>query len=132
MAHKTKATMSGRQCNQTNINQGQITWLTAGGQSQPFGSIPRCCNSFLMMRFIQAASESSPSCCCACSIFSLSSGSKRNWKGGLPRRSFLCVDTSITPDVMYECVITHYTHNKEKATPRSAGTLSRRLTSSDR
>lgn len=95
---------------------------------QPFGSMPRCCSSLRMMRLIHAASDSSPSCCCACSISSRSSGSSRNWNGGLPRLSFLCVDTSITPDVMCLCVMTHYIHEIQIATPRSAGTLPRRLT----
>lgn len=95
---------------------------------QPLGSIPRCCSSLRMMRLIQAASDSSPSCCCACSISSRSSGSNLNWNGGLPRLSFLCVDTSITPDVMCLCVVTHYTQERQIATPRSAGTLPRRLT----
>lgn len=95
---------------------------------QPFGSMSRCCNSLRMMRFIQAASDSSPSCRCASSIKSRSSGSSRNWNGGLPRLSFLCVDTFSTPDVVCLCVITHYMHVNEKATPRSAVTLPRRLT----
>ena len=96
--------------------------------SQLLGSIPRCCNSLRMMRFIQAASDSSPSCCWACSINPRNSGSSLNWNGGLPRLSFLCVVTSITPDVMCLCVMTHYTHALQIATPRSAGTLPRRLT----
>lgn len=95
---------------------------------QLFGSMPRCCNSLRMMRFIHAARDSSPSCFWASSIKSRSSGSSRNWNGGLPRLSFLCVDTFSTPDVVCLCVITHYMHMNEKATPRSAGTLSRRLT----
>lgn len=94
----------------------------------PFGSIPRCCSSLRMMRFIQAASDSSPSCRCASSIKSRSSGSSRNWNGGFPRLSFLCVDTFSTPDVVCLCVMTHYMHMNEKATPRSAVTLPRRLT----
>lgn len=92
------------------------------------GSIPRCCNSLRMMRLIQAARDSSPSCCWACSISARNSGSSLNWNGGLPRLSFLCVDTSITPDVMCLCVMTHYIHKLQIATPRSAGTLPRRLT----
>ncbi|SBZ96974.1 Uncharacterised protein [Klebsiella quasipneumoniae] len=95
---------------------------------QPLGSMPRCCSSLRMMRLIQAASDSSPSCCCACSISSRSSGSNLNWNGGLPRLSFLCVDTLITPDVMCLCVMTHYIQERQIATPRSAGTLPRRLT----
>lgn len=96
--------------------------------AHPFGSMPRCCNSLRIIRLIQAASDSSPSCCWACSISSRNSGSSLNWNGGLPRLSFLCVDTSITPDVMCLCVMTHYIHVLQIATPRSAGTLPRRLT----
>lgn len=94
----------------------------------PFGSMPRCCSSLRIIRLIQAASDSSPSCCWACSISSRNSGSSLNWNGGLPRLSFLCVDTLITPDVMCLCVVTHYIHALQIATPRSAGTLPRRLT----
>lgn len=95
---------------------------------QLFGSMPRCCNSLRIILLIQAARDSSPSCCWACSISSRNSGSSLNWNGGLPRLSFLCVDTSITPDVMCLCVMTHYIHVLQIATPRSAGTLPRRLT----
>ncbi|WP_455811854.1 host cell division inhibitor Icd-like protein [Pseudomonas graminis] len=94
----------------------------------PFGSIPRDCSSLRITRLIQAASDSSPSCLCASSIKSRSSGSSRNWNGGLPRLSFLCVDTFSTPNVVCLCVITHYMHVNEKATPQSAETLLRRLT----
>lgn len=94
---------------------------------QLFGSIPRCWSSLRTTLFSHAAKDSSPSCCCARSIISRSSGSSRNWNGGLPRLSFLCVDTSITPDVMCLCVMTHYTQEMKKTTPRSAGTLSGRL-----
>ena len=86
---------------------------------QFFGSEPRLCSSLRIMRLIQAASDSSPSCCCASSINSRNSGSSLNWNGGLPRLSFLCVDTSITPDVMCLCVMTHYTQGIKIATPRS-------------
>ncbi len=95
---------------------------------QSFDSIPRDCSSLRIIRFIQAASDSSPSCCWACSISSRNSGSSLNWNGGLPRLAFLCVDTSITPDVMCLCVMTQYIHVLQIATPRSAGTLPRRLT----
>lgn len=143
MAHKTKATGGGRQWENTKHKPEHHSDLLAGGQSvrfapmtlglteghygeyagllvgyQLFDSMPRCCNSLRIIRFIQAARESSPSCCCAFSIFSRKSGSKRNWNGGLPRLSFLCVDTSITPHVMYLCVMTHYTQSAQKAKPR--------------
>ena len=111
-------------------NKYALSYLCAScaSSNQFFGSIPRCCNSLRIIRFIQAAKESSPSACCACSIFSRSSGSKRNWNGGLPRLSPLCVDTLITPHVMYLCVMTHYTQEAKKTTPRSAGTHAGRLT----
>ncbi len=128
---KTKATAKGRQWVLRQIKLERIAnnaTFAAGGQCdqcagllvdcQPFGTIPRCCNSLRIIRFIQAARESSPSCCCAFSIFSRKSGSKRNWNGGLPRLSFLCVDTLITPHVMYLCVVTHYTQSAQKAKPR--------------
>lgn len=111
-----------RTLDHTAKNNPNIGWY------QPFGSMPRCCNSLRIIRLIQAASDSSPSCCWACSISSRNSGSSLNWNGGLPRLSFLCVDTSITPDVMCLCVMTHYIHVLQIATPRSAGTLPRRLT----
>ncbi len=100
---------------------GNDSRYQAGGQcNYPLGSMPRCCNSLRIIRFIQAARESSPSCCCAFSIFSRKSGSKRNWNGGLPRLSFLCVDTLTTPHVMYLCVVTHYTQSTQKAKPAGA------------
>lgn len=75
MAHKTKAAMPGRQCSTENREQNQQTRPVAGGQSQyldysgfcslvmfyPFGSMPRDCSSFLRIRFIQVASDESPS-----------------------------------------------------------------------
>lgn len=99
---------------------------------QPLGSIPRDCSSLRIIRLIQAAKDSSPSCCWACSIISRSSGSRRNWNGGLPRLSFLCVDTSITPIVMCLCVITHYIQLSKKAMPHGALTLTGHLTTNDR
>ncbi len=93
--------------------------------------IPLDCSSFLIIRFIQAAKDSSPSCSWANSIISLNSGSNLNWKGGLPRLSFLCVDTSITPIVMCLCVITHYIQLSEKAMPCGASTLTGHLTTND-
>lgn len=86
---------------------------------QPFGSIPRDCSSLRIIRLIQAAKDPSPSFCWASSIISRNSGSRRNWNGGLPRLSFLCVDMLSTPNVMCLCVVTHYTQRKQKAKPRS-------------
>lgn len=140
MSHKTKATPKDRHFVRNSDEQTNSVRLTYGVLAvqkctlpgyQPFGSMPRCCNSLRMIRFIQAAKDSSPSSCCAVSIISRKSGSKRNWKGGFPRLSFLCVDTSITPCVEYVCVMTHYTHDTQKATPRSVRALPRRLTTND-
>ena len=101
----------------------------AARTGQPLVSIPLDWSSLRMMRFIQAAKDSSPSFCCACSIMSRNSGSSRNWKGGLPRLSFLCVDTLITPVVMCLCVMTHYIQMVKKATPQQClDPLPRRLT----
>ena len=104
---------------------------TTANEYQPFGSVPRDCNSFRITRLIQAARDSSPSCCWAASINSLSSGSSLNWNGGLPLRSFLCVDTLVTPIVMYIYVMTHYYHMIQKTMPRSGGTLAGHLTTTD-
>ena len=72
-------------------------------------SIPRDCNSFRIILFIQPASDSSPSSFCAFSIACRNSGSSLNWNGGLPRLfSLMCIDTPITPVLMYLCVMTHY------------------------
>ena len=102
-------------------------WLIK--RSYSLGSSPRVLNSLRIIRFIQPANDSSPSCCCAFSIASLNSGSKRNWKGGLPRLFlFMCVDTSIAHRVMYIRVMTHYTQMYKKTMPRSAGTHTRHLT----
>ena len=71
--------------------------------------ISRDCNSFRIILFIQPASDSSPSSFCAFSIACRNSGSSLNWNGGLPRLfSFMCIDTPITPVLMYLCVMTHY------------------------
>ncbi len=105
------------------VNQLTYCWL-----AQESDLISLDCNSLRMMRLIQAANDSSPSCNWAISISARNSGSSLNWKGGLPLRLFLCVDTSMTPAVMYLCVITHYLYRHEKTTPQSAGTHLRRLT----
>ena len=93
------------------------------------GMIPRDCNSFRITLFIQPASDSSPSSFCAFSMARRNSGSSLNWNGGLPRLfSDMCIDTSITLVIMYLCVMTCYYHILKKTMPRSAGTLSRHLT----
>nr|CBA73978.1 phage transcriptional regulator [Arsenophonus nasoniae] len=95
---------------------------------QPLGVMPLLSSSLRIMRFIHPARLSSPSFFCASSIAARSSGSNRNWKTGLPRLSFLCIDMSITPVVMCLCVTTRYYHIEQKTTPYSASTLAGRLT----
>lgn len=135
--HNHNSVLVGFSSNREEVSKTYIRqWRTLGHTAKnypdigyhSFGSMPRCCNSLRIILLIQAASDSSPSCCWACSISSRNPGSSLNWNGGLPRLSFLCVDTSITPDVMCLCVMTHYIHVLQIATPRSAGTLPRRLT----
>src|SRR5690606_34288105 len=95
---------------------------------QPFGSMPRDCNSLRMMRFIQAASDSSPSCFLASSIAARRSLSKRNWKGWLPLRVLFWIDIIMTPNYYNLCVITCYIECNDKTTPRTGGTVPGRLT----
>lgn len=136
MAHKTKAAMPGRQCN--NTKHIQDTRLVAGGQSlgapevtgtaplarlggmpvvgptpfgftnfsvyqqgtamahtpQPFGSMPLDCNSLRRIRFIQVASDESPSCFAISSSCARNSSGKRIWYCGDLFSS--CVDMVVT------------------------------------
>ena len=83
-------------------------------------SIPRDCNSFRIILFIQPASDSSPSSFCAFSIACRNSGSNLNWNGGLPRLfSVMCIDTPITSMIMCLRVMTHYHYIIKKTMPRS-------------
>lgn len=70
---------------------------------QPFGSMPRCCNSFLRIRFIQVASDESPSCLATFSSCARNSSVKRIWYCG--DRFSPCVDMVITQ-------IYYYIHGK--------------------
>lgn len=94
------------------------------------GSMPRCCNSLRMIRFIQAETEASPSCANACFIPASNSGSTRKAICLLPFPLILMVDIWLTPDY-FEVVIKCMTSAYQKATPRSAVTLPRRLTTND-
>ena len=83
-------------------------------------SIPRDCNSFRIILFIQPASDSSPSSFCAFSIACRNSGSNLNWNGGLPRLfSVMCIDTPITSMIMCLRVMTHYHYIIKKTMPLS-------------
>lgn len=70
---------------------------------QPFGSMPRCCSSFLRIRFIQVASDESPSCLATLSSCARNSSVKRIWYCG--DRFSSCVDMVITR-------IYYYLHGK--------------------
>nr|DAI72597.1 MAG TPA: hypothetical protein [Caudoviricetes sp.] len=136
MAYKTKAAMQGRQRNQTKINQRQITRLTAGGQNQPFGSMPCRRNSSRASSFNQlprltpSRSAASLSCC-------RNSGVILIWKVGERPSPFgvlsrLIVDMYVRNLIAWILLCTYViTTNMQKTTPRTAGTVPGRLTSTD-
>lgn len=127
MAHKTKAAIQGRQRNQTEINQRQITRLTAGGRNQPFGSMPRDCSSFLRIRFIQVARDESPSCFATSSSCARNSSGKRIWYCG--DLFSCCVDMVVTGAYYHLHGNDHcnYSYHK-KQRPVVLGTHTGRLT----
>lgn len=95
--------------------------------AQPFGSMPRCCNSLRMMRFIQADTDASPSWAKAFLIPSSKPGSTRNAICLLPLPLISMVDIWLTPDY-FKMVIKCMTGAYQKATPRTVGAVPRRLT----
>ncbi|TLJ09799.1 host cell division inhibitor Icd-like protein [Escherichia sp. E3659] len=96
---------------------------------QPFGSIPRCCNSLRSIRLIQVANEVSPSALAASSSCALNSSGSRIWYGG--DRFSNGVDMVITLNYYSYMVITIVLTITQKTTPRSAGTHAGRLTTND-
>lgn len=127
MSHKTKATPKDRQWLRTKPIQNSR--YQAGGQNQPFGSMPRLSSSRRNKRLIQPERLSSPSSFIA--IFNLSkrSASKRSCTENL---SFLLSSVDIVnlkANNGFE--VTMYTNVKLKTTPRSVPPLPRRLTTSD-
>lgn len=100
--------------------------------SQPLGSMPRDCNSFLIIRFIQAETEASPSCERAFLIPSSSGASTRKAICLLPLPWILMVDTWYAP-VYSEVVGQVYDKCLPQTTkPGSATTLTGHLTTNDR
>ncbi len=93
---------------------------------QPFGSIPRCCNSLRSIRLIQVANEVSPSALAASSSCALNSSGSRIWYGG--DRFSNGVDMVITLNYYSYMVITIVLTITQKTTPRSGGTHAGRLT----
>ena len=85
-------------------------WVSA------FGSMPRCCNSLRIIRFIHADTEASPSCARACLIPSSRFGSTRNAICLLPLALISMVDIWLTPDY-FEMVIKCMTGAYQKQRP---------------
>lgn len=94
---------------------------------QLFGSMPRCCNSLRIIRFIHADTEASPSCARACLIPSSRFGSTRNAICLLPLALISMVDIWLTHDY-FEMVIKCMTGAYQKATPRTVRAVPGRLT----
>lgn len=144
MAHKTKATRYGGPSTQIarypqRKRADYYAVITSGWQCdqcagllvdcQPFGSIPRCCNSLRSIRLIQVANEVSPSALAASSSCALNSSGSRIWYGG--DRFSNGVDMVITLNYYSYMVITIVLTITQKTTPRSAGTHAGRLTTND-
>ena len=113
--------MPGRQCDQTKINQGQITRITAGGQNQPLGSMPRCFSSLRMIRLSHAEIDSSPSFSMASLIAASKPGSTLNATCLFPRGNFV-FDTCCTPELIFMC-LTMYNTFKAFVKQRSPAVL---------
>lgn len=129
----------GYRCEENRIGQNQ-SYKNSGGQTpedfqsafmhsgyQLFGSMPRCCNSLRIIRFIHADTEASPSCARACLIPSSRFGSTRNAICLLPLALISMVDIWLTPDY-FEMVIKCMTGAYQKATPRTVRAVPGRLT----
>ena len=93
---------------------------------QPFGSMPRCCNSLRSIRLIQVANEVSPSALAASSSCALNSSGSRIWYGG--DRFSNGVDMVITLNYYSYMVITIVLTITQKTTPRTVGAVTGRLT----
>ena len=93
---------------------------------QPFGTMPRCCNSLRSTRLIQVANEVSPSALAASSSCALNSSGSRIWYGG--DRFSNGVDMVITLNYYSYMVITIVLTITQKTTPWTAVTVPGRLT----
>ncbi|VFS25292.1 Uncharacterised protein [Yokenella regensburgei] len=132
MAHKTKAAMSGRQSHNVLLKRDQIISLAAGGQNQPFGSMPRLRSSDLPSSFSQLlvlvfSSKASSSNC-----LRNSAGMRIGSIGDFPP-PFGCLSLDIDmhmPIGLSLSQIGIYTNTCRpiKTTPRTAGTVPGRLT----
>ncbi|HDR2759609.1 TPA: hypothetical protein QCJ74_002948 [Enterobacter mori] len=81
---------------------------------QLFGSMPRCCNSLRIIRFIHADTEASPSCARACLIPSSRFGSTRNAICLLPLALISMVDIWFTPDYFEMVIKCMQVHTKKQ------------------
>ncbi len=142
MNQKTKATPKDRQWNRT--KPGQFNPCLAGGlekirrpqieevgEYQPFGSMPRCCNSLRSMRFIQVANDESPSLRISSSSWARNSSGNRIWYCGDFFSS--CIDTCNYPYYYLYGVITRVITFilKSNEVPQVVTTLAGLLTTTD-
>lgn len=110
--NKTKAALQSCPCSDQKLKLNQNTRLIEGGQSftrhnfapadfiQDFGSMPRCCNSFLTIRFNQADKVASPSSFIATIMASSKAGSTRKAICLLPLGIFM-FDMCLTLGVIF-------------------------------
>lgn len=112
-----------------NINISLLLWY---GKYQPFGSKPRDCNSFLMMRLIQADIDSSPSASIAFLIDSSNCGSTLKAICLLPLGNFV-FDMCNTQSVCCLCQTVYNTFGSDvkQRSPEVRSTLSRLLITND-
>lgn len=110
----------GYRCEENRIGQNQ-SYKNSGGQTpedfqsafmhfgyQPFGSMPRCFNSFLTIRLSHAERVASPSSCMAATIASSSAGSTRKAICLLPLGIFM-FDMCLTLGVIF--VVSNNVHH---------------------
>lgn len=130
-----KAALPGRQCGYA-CQRGKITRLAAGGQNQPFGSMPRLLSSALPNSFSQLLVLVFSACASSSNCLRKSAGMRIGSIGDLPP-PLGCLSLDIDmhmPIGLRLAQIGIYTSmcKSVKTTPRSGGTLPRRLTSTDK
>ncbi len=123
----------GYRCEENRIGQNQ-SYKNSGGQTpeyfqsafmhsgyQPFGSMPRCFNSFLTIRLSHAERVASPSSCMAATIASSSAGSTRKAICLLPLGIFM-FDMCLTLGVIF-AVSNNVHHVSDTCKARSPAVL---------
>ena len=131
--NKTKAALQSCPCSDQKLKLNQNTRLIEGGQSftrhnfapadfiQDFGSMPRCCNSFLTIRFNQADKVASPSSFIATIMASSKAGSTRKAICLLPLGIFM-FDMCLTLGVIF-VVSVNVHHMSDTCKARSPAVL---------